>query len=525
LLTGSGLALVFCCLMAAAQPGKAPEPDPASGIPVPVLPQTLAPSWFEGGHPGADAQLALDTLLNAASQGLDPDDYHAAELAQAFHQASLAPPDPIRMAGLDQALAQALALYLRHLHLGRLTPETLAQRIGVHQAATGFDAQALILRARQAHDLAGALRQAEPRVPQYEPLRQAMNTYRAMGLPSAWQTPLPAPAARSLRPGAAYPGLATLAARLEALGDLAPGAFLPARYEGPLVEAVQRFQARHGLEPDGIIGASTLEQLEVSPVQRARQMALTLERMRWAPWPRTPRAIEVNVPEFMLRAYQQAEEQRAREVLSMRVIVGKALNTRTPLFQEDMRFIEFSPYWNVPPSIARGETLPKLRRDPGYFSQQGFEFVTRDGSVVHGLSGEAIDAVQRGDWRIRQRPGPNNALGDIKFIFPNAQNIYLHHTPTPQLFTRTRRDFSHGCIRIEAPVQLAEFVLQGDPGWTENRITQAMQSGRSQTLRLPEPIPVIITYRTASVEKDGKVHFSPDIYQQDTRLAQALDMP
>src|SRR5690606_11757924 len=198
-----------------------------------------------------------------------------------------------------------------------------------------------------------------------------------------------------------------------------------------------------------------------------------------------PRMIVVNVPEFVLRAYERTA-QGVDLQLEMRVVVGRALDTRTPIFLEDMRFIEFSPYWHVPISIARRETLPRLRRDPGYFTQQGFEFVTRDGEVISTLTDEAIEAVQTGQWRIRQRPGPRNALGDIKFIFPNDQNIFLHHTPAPELFSRVRRDFSHGCIRIEAPVALARFVLQHKPEWTAERIRRAMARGKASTLRLDE---------------------------------------
>jgi murein L,D-transpeptidase YcbB/YkuD len=186
-----------------------------------------------------------------------------------------------------------------------------------------------------------------------------------------------------------------------------------------------------------------------------------------------------------------------------------------------MQLIEFSPYWNVPPSIARGETLPKLRRDPAYFDQQGFEFVASDGSVVSGFSDASLAAVERGALRIRQRPGAKNALGDIKFVFPNPDHIFLHHTPTPQLFLRDRRDFSHGCIRVEAPVDLARFVLAGQPEWDEERIVAAMTRGRSSTLRLAEQLPVVIAYRTAAMV-DGELHFYADLYRQDARLAAAL---
>ena len=484
------------------------------------LQEALVPSWFERRRPAADAILALKTLADAETHGLNPQDYHVAELSRAFEQAANDHVEPAMAARLDDQLTEALGRYLRDLHQGRLNPEILQHRFKAPPLST-FDPRSIIAEARTAGRLAQALNDAAPEVPMYESLRATMNAYRAMGLPPAWQRDLPAPPARSLKPGEEYTGLATLAARLIALSDLPPSTIVPTRYEGELVDALRRFQIRHGLDGDGVIGPTTLTELNVTPPQRVKQMALTLERLRWTPLLYGPRMIVVNVPEFVLRAYE-TQGNRVRLDLEMRVIVGRALDTRTPIFLEDMRFIEFSPYWNVPRSIARSETLPRLRRDPSYFTQQGFEFVAQDGKTVHSLSSAAIDAVQRGEWRIRQRPGPRNALGDIKFIFPNDQNIYLHHTPAPQLFSRVRRDFSHGCIRIESPVQLALFVLHGNPEWTEIRIDEAMKAGKSRTIKLEQPIPVLIAYSTAVVKNGGKVHFYPDIYKQDARLEQAL---
>lgn len=478
------------------------------------------PSWFEHGRPVADAWLALQTLTDAASQGLSPQDYHAAELMRAFQQVAQGQSDAAAITGLDGALTDTLGRYLRDLHQGRLSPDLLQHHFKAPALST-YDPRSVIAVARNTSGLAQALKDAVPKVPMYEPLRAMMNAYRAMGQAPAWQTALPPLPARSLKPGDAYAGIATLAARLTALGDLPAETALPLRYEGELVDAIRRFQVRHGLDGDGVIGPTTLAQLDVTPSQRARQMALTLERLRWTPLLYGPRMIVVNIPEFVLRAYE-TQGSAVRLDLEMRVIVGRALDTRTPIFLEDMRSIEFSPYWNVPRSIARSETLPRLRRDPGYFTQQGFEFVTRDGKVQRGLSSAAIEAVQRGEWRIRQRPGPRNALGDIKFIFPNDQNIYLHHTPAPELFSRVRRDFSHGCIRIESPVELARFVLHDQPEWTEKRIDEAMKGGKSRSIKLDHPIPVLIAYSTAVVKNGGKVYFFPDIYQQDARLEQAL---
>jgi murein L,D-transpeptidase YcbB/YkuD len=197
------------------------------------------------------------------------------------------------------------------------------------------------------------------------------------------------------------------------------------------------------------------------------------------------------------------------------------MDKRTPLFVEDMQFIEFSPYWNIPASIAKSEVVPRLRRDPAYFQAQGLEFVSA-GAVVPDLTPANLDAVMHNQMKLRQRPGPANALGDIKFVFPNSDNIYLHHTPAIDLFDRNRRDFSHGCIRVEDPMALAKFVLNGQPEWTEQRIRKAMDSGKSATLRLKQRLPVVIAYATVIVKNDDRVYFFDDIYGNDKLLDMAL---
>ena len=266
-----------------------------------------------------------------------------------------------------------------------------------------------------------------------------------------------------------------------------------------------------------MIGKATLAQLQVAPIVRVRQIELALERLRWTPLLDAPRMIVINIPEFVLRAYEVSDD-RVSVRHEMKVIVGKAMDTRTPLLMQEMRFIEFSPYWNVPESIARAELVARMQRDPAYFEQQGFELIGRDGSVSAAtLTAQSLDAVRTGELRLRQRPGPQNPLGDIKFVFPNREHIYLHHTPQTELFERERRDFSHGCIRIEHPLALGTFVLQGMPQWSEDRIARAMRDGQSFTLKLAEPVPVLIAYATALV-KDGRVHFFADLYGHDREL-------
>lgn len=482
--------------------------------------------WFDGDRPGAQAKQAVDLLAAAADEGLSPEDYGAEALRQSVERAQQGPaPDAAQAAALDHALGSAMRHYLEDLHFGRVDPAQVhASFTPMHR--NGFDAATLLAAALAEHRLPDVVREAAPRLPAYDRLRDALATYRALGQHPAWQQHLPPlpivqrgrPA--KLEPGAAYAGLTLLADRLVALGDLAAEAPRPERYEEPLVTAVQSFQERHGLLADGVIGRATRAQLEVPPAARARQIELTLERLRWTPLLQGPRVIVINIPEFVLRAYSVVDG-RIELQTSMKVIVGKALDTRTPLFDATMRSIEFSPYWNVPPSIARAETIPRLRRDPGYWDHEGFEFVAADGRVLTTLSSASLDAVLAGQMRIRQRPGERNALGDIKFVFPNRDSIYLHHTPAVGLFDRERRDFSHGCIRVEQPVDLAKFVLQGMPEWTEERIREAMGYGQSAILRLAEPVPVVIAYGTALV-KNGRTYFFDDLYGHDRLLDAAL---
>jgi L,D-transpeptidase YcbB len=486
-------------------------------------------AWFEGGRPAPQAEQAVALLAAAASEGLDPRDYEADALVRAVGLASQGPPlAGGSFAGLERVLSAAMQRYLADLHDGRVDPRQIQHAFSAPRREP-FDAAAVLQAALAARRLPPAASAAAPRLPLYAQLREALAGYRTLGDHPAWQMPLPAlpvgsrGSAGKLEPGRAYAGLELLAQRLVVLGDLAPQALRGADatlYAAGLVEAVKAFQQRHGLAADGVIGKATLAQLQVPPAARVRQIELALERLRWTPLMQGPRMIVVNIPEFVLRAYE-VQDGRIGVRREMKVVVGKAMQTQTPLIDEELKFIEFSPYWNVPPSIAYAETVPRLRRDAGYFEQQGFEFVAADGSVSNALTGASLDAVLAGKARIRQRPGPQNALGDIKFVFPNREHIYLHHTPATRLFERERRDFSHGCIRVEQPVELARFVLQGMPEWSEDRIRQAMSKGQSATLRVAAPVPVLIAYATTLV-KGGRIHFFDDIYGHDRRLDEAL---
>lgn len=504
--------------------------------------QPASTPWFEPSDPGrptAQARQALALLQSAAGHGLEPQDYQVQALERSLAEMQNGA-EPAARESFAERLSAATTRYLQDLHQGRIDPRRIHYRFSPAERQP-FDAAAYLQQALAASGLAAAATAAAPQLPLYGDLREALAQYRALGQQHpAWQRPLaPLPAAgkggRKLEPGQPYADLDLLARRLMALGDLpaSPAAAgtdaEPAqRYAEPLVGAVRAFQRRHGLGDDGLIGPATLAELQVAPAARRRQIELTMERLRWTPLQLAPRMITINIPEFVLRAYEvgPGPESAIRVREEMRVIVGKAFSSmRTPLFDETMRYIEFSPYWNVPPSIARGELVPRLRRDPSHFEQQGFEFVDSASGAVRagGPSAATLDAVLAGQLRIRQRPGPRNALGDIKFAFPNSDHIYLHHTPSVDLFQRERRDFSHGCIRVENPLALARFVLQEQSGWDEPRIREAMSAGKSATLKLEAPMPVLIAYGTALVKQTaGPVYFFADIYGHDRVLDQAL---
>ena len=286
-------------------------------------------------------------------------------------------------------------------------------------------------------------------------------------------------------------------------------------------EAVKHFQLRHGLKSEGKLDKSTLHELNVPLSTRVIQLEDSLERWRWLPadYPQLP--VMVNIPGFRLRVFSDDHT----TALRMNVVVGKALNHQTPVFAKEMKYIIFRPYWNLPLDITRAEIVPKLQRDPRYLARKGFEATDQNGHIVAaGAVSRAILAeIKSGRLLIRQKPGPRNALGLVKFMFPNEFDVYLHSTPAPQLFSQSRRDFSHGCIRVEKPAELAAWLLQDQPKWTLEKIKAAMQSGPdSQQVNLTRPVPVVIVYLTAVVEENSEVYFYDDIYGLDGALNDAL---
>ena len=468
-----------------------------------------------------DARIALAIIEDAASDGLRPADYGAADLAHLELAIDAVDVPPVRdLAAFDLQLSLGMLRFWRHLHEGRVDPRAIGFKMSV--PADNHDFAGALREALDDHELQEATERFRPPLVLYRSLRRALAEYRARAEAPAFEK-LPEPA-KSVKPGDSYPYLAELARQLVTLGDLGSEVPVPALYEGAIVDGVRRFQERHGLEPDGVLGRGTLAALNVPMAERVVQIELALERLRWMPHLSTDRFLAVNIPMFQLWGWDGVPPD-GTPTFGMRVIVGRALSTETPVFAEEMRHVIFRPYWNVPPSILRGEIIPALRRDPRYLEKHDMEIVAGQGdrSPVVPATPENIARLGSGSLRVRQRPGPSNSLGLVKFVFPNDDNIYMHGTPAPQLFGRPRRDFSHGCIRVQDPVRLAEWVLAGEGEWTRERIVGAMNGTSPRQVNLARPIQVVLFYITAVVMPgDGTVRFAEDIYRHDARLRKAL---
>ena len=479
-----------------------------------------APQWQTAGRWRA----GLAELAAAPEHGLDAADYDVEWIDGEMRAVAAGDRSPERVGRADVALTVAFFRLLSDLHRGRVSPERAGFKFD--PGPKPLDYAALLRGGMSTGHLHEVVLGVEPSFTLYQRLKEALARYRALtGISLAALPELPA-GVHKVEPGGTYAGVAKLSERLRLVGDLPAGASEPVgdRYEGALVEGVRSFQDRHGLTADGVLGRDTLAQFGTPFTERVLQIELSLERLRWLPdLPGGP-LIAVNIPSFRLWAFADSHDDRAAQ-LSMPVIVGRAVSAReTPVFIGEMRYVEFSPYWNVPPAIQRSEIVPKLRQDPAYWERENLEAVAIDGkgAAMTSLDPATLEGLESGALRVRQRPGARNALGGVKFVLPNTLDIYLHSTPAQELFAQTRRDFSHGCIRVADPPALAEFVLRDQPEWTDERIRAAMAAGKTSTATLAQPIPVVLFYTTAIVDHAGRVLYQSDIYGYDRRLELAL---
>jgi murein L,D-transpeptidase YcbB/YkuD len=470
--------------------------------------------WTRNGQPTPQAHAIVTQLETASIKGLDPIDYDGGQWASRI--ANLR--GDAALAHFDVDLTSAALQYSSDVRLGRVNPRDV--RFDFDLQAKKLYTPALIAQLTTASDPIAMLASVEPKQEDYRRLLAALATYRRIETESANDVPLPIIA--KLTKGQTYEALPQMATLLRRLGDLDPSAIVIGNvYDGGIVDAVKHFQSRHGLDADGVIGKTTFAQMNVPASDRVQQIEWAIERWRWIPENPDASSIIVNIPEFKLRA-RNAE---TGEELTMRVVVGKAAGHKTPVFDGDIKHVVFRPYWSVPPSIQRGEIAPKLERDGAYLSRNNYELVDDAGrSLGTSVDDETIRRVRNGSVSVRQKPGTSNALGLVKFLFPNDNNVYLHSTPQQALFSRTRRDFSHGCIRVEDPVALADWALRGQDEWSKQKIEAAIAGKRDDVyVKIQRSINVMILYATAVARENGEVNFFQDIYGHDTQLAKVLE--
>ena len=481
-------------------------------------PAGYAPAWVGSDGPSSQALALIAQFRDSWRRGLDPEAYDAprwdARLADLLRPGA-------DVSRFDAALTAGAMRLVSDLRIGRVHPRNLGLDLSVE--GKKYDLPRFIReRLLKAADVGGVLDNLEPPFDGYRRSEAALVRYVDLARRDSG-APLPVPA-KALRSGESYEGAPRLRELLALVGDLPADAATPAdptRYDAALADAVRSFQRRHGLDDDGRLGAGTVKQLNVPLPDRVRQLQLALERWRWLPVTFSAPPIVVNIPDFRLRAL----DENNRIALQMRVVVGKAMRTQTPVFSREMTYVVFRPYWNVPPSIRRGEIVPAIERNRDYIAKKRYEVTTHDGKLVADgeISDDVLARLKAGRLAVRQKPGPANSLGLVKLLFPNEYNVYLHDTPASALFAKSRRDFSHGCIRVEKPDELAAWVLRGSPDWTLERVRAAMESGPDDvTVKLERPIPVFIVYATALAYDEGEVRFYEDIYGHDAELARAL---
>lgn len=475
-------------------------------------------------------------LDDAEAYGLRPADYGVDRI----HAAALRLSDA-STAGewlqYDQLLTNAAVRLIGDLHYGRIDPRTAGFELP--EPRRDLDVSATVAALAPAPDVTAAIAAIEPQFTHYALLKVALTKYRGLAA-GPEPGPLPGLGRRVLHAGDRYPGAPSVRDRLRAEGDLAAAveagiggsagigaaAVDDQLLDPALVAALERYQNRHGLAADGSLNAATLVALSTPWAQRVRQIELTLERWRWLPQLNRPPII-VNIPEFRLFAFDTVLD-RAASILQMPVIVGQVNPSKeTPVFMSEMKYVVFRPYWDVPRSIAVREMLPKIRAQADYLRRNHLEIVRGESDESQALdpTPAAIAGLTAGDLRLRQRPGDDNALGLIKFVFPNAHDVYLHSTPARELFLKPRRAFSHGCIRVSDPQALAVHVLKNADGtWDPQRVAAAMHDGDNVRVALRDPIPVMILYGTAMATEAGPVQFFDDIYGHDRKLASLLHL-
>jgi murein L,D-transpeptidase YcbB/YkuD len=476
--------------------------------------------WVRGSKPTPQTAVMIRLFTDSEQEGLVPEDYDASRWPARLTKLQGATSDS-DLASFDAAMTVSAMRYIRALHIGRVNPRILGRQLDIEHRK--YDLGEFVFdRVISAPDPAAVVKSVEPTFPGYLRALDALRRYREFAKEDTGK-PMIVPA-KAIRPGGPYADLARLFQLLQLVGDLPPDAHADqnaATYQGALVEAVKSYQVRHGEIGDGQLKPELIKEMNVPLAVRVRQIELTLERWRWLDhsFPQPP--VVVNLPEFKLRAF----DDNYQVGLYKTVIVGKAYGHKSPVFEKEIKYVVFRPYWEVTPTIQRAEIVPHIEKDRNYVAQKNFEVVTADGQVVTDgmISDQVLAQLRSGRLHVRQKPGPTNSLGLVKLIFPNEDNVYLHGTDAPGLFLEERRDLSHGCIRVQNPADLAAWALRNNPGWNLDRVKATMDgTDNNVTVNLEKPIPVLILYGTVAVDEHNKVFFFDDVYGYDKQLDEAL---
>ncbi len=477
-----------------------------------------APVWFRDGKATVQARAILESLAGADDLGLNASDYDVEWLGQQLQAPELKADNPRTVAAFDVGLSIAVTRFVTNVSSGRINPRTVG--FGLNVEPRRLDVSKRVREIAQSPQAKALVATLEPQFPMYRPLKEALLRYRQLAkeLPHV-RFGFPA----KFTPGMSHKDVPALRKLLLAVGDLKsidPAVESSELYDPDLAKAVKAFQIRHGLGDDAVIGKGTLARLSTPIADRLKQIQIGLERMRWLPSDVRGHYLIVNIPSYRLYG-ARAGDGIGHYDLSMNVVVGQAIDGRnTPVFHSDMSMVTFRPYWNVPEGIAAKELVPDILKNPKYLQKHAMEIVPNFSLQATPLepSPSNLQRVAAGALKIRQRPGGENALGLVKFSFPNTNNVYLHSTPSKGLFNRDRRDFSHGCIRVQDPEKLAEWVLADNGDWPPERIKDYMEGEATKTITLKKPIPVYILYSTVMAEPDGTISFFEDIYGHDRTL-------
>jgi L,D-transpeptidase YcbB len=476
--------------------------------------------WVENGRIRPQGLAVVKLLQDADAKGLDPEDYDGSRWQERLIALGEKPSEQ-DLVSFDTALTVSLMRYIRAVHCGRVNPKEFKFQLDMQGKELPL-AEFIQTQVVNAADPAAEIQKLEPPFLGYRKLIALLPIYEGYARQDDGHK-LPT-ISKTVRPGQLYAGVARLGRFLQIIGDIPADAQLNPNatlYEGVLVEGVKHYQDRHGETPTGNLDARTINELNTPPAVRIRQIKLTLERWRWIPHSFSQPPVVVNLPEYRARAMNPD----GSVAFYKNVIIGKAYGHKSPVFEKEIQYVVFRPYWEVTPSIQRNEIVPHIEKDPNYIAKHNFEVVTPKGDVVtdNQVSPEVLEGIKSLHLMVRQKPGDTNSLGLVKIIFPNPENVYLHGTDAPELFSQDVRDFSHGCIRVQNPADLVAWVLRNNPGWDLERVKATMNGAKNNLqVNLTTRIPVLIVYGTAAVNEENQIRFFDDIYGYDAELEKAL---